>query len=199
MALQTSLQVKNTFIELNSPRPEIRKSRTSGSITGLHSLSCSGATSPGSTDVPDLMSTNSTPAGPRKSKLLDSFVASAKDSDRTTVMIRGIPKNYDQQMLLAEVTAQGFAVNFLYLPPGKTKSNRSYGFVNFEDKFAATMFVYMFEGHRWYYEPEAKVATVGFALLQGYSQNLEFYSNQSVAKGVSHRLPWIKYSSTYES
>merc|ERR1712072_345045 len=105
---------------------------------------------------------------------------------QTTVMIRGIPKNYDQDMFLAEVLEAGLPANFLYLPPGKTKSNRSYGFVNFETEDAAAAFLRSFEGHQWCYDKQShtKTATVGFATLQGYEQNLEFYSKQEVAKGV---------------
>jgi len=108
-------------------------------------------------------------------------------------MVRGIPKNYDQEMLLAEVQSEGFPVNFLYLPPGKTKSNRSYGFVNFESEFAAEQFLSMFEGRRWCQTSDEKIASVGFATLQGYEQNIEFFSKQEVAPGVAKRSPWVKY------
>lgn len=131
-------------------------------------------------------------SGP-KTKVLDNYVASVGDCLRTTVMIRGIPKNYDQDMLKAEVEATGLAVNFLYLPPGKSKSNRSYGFVNFETEYAAAQFIYLFEGHSWKQSNQSKLANVGYATLQGYEQNIEFFSKQEVAKGVSKRSPWIKH------
>jgi hypothetical protein len=126
-----------------------------------------------------------------KTKVLDTYVASVGDCPQTTVMIRGIPKNYDQDMLLAEVQAEGLPANFLYLPPGKTKSNRSYGFVNFETEFAAKKFINSFEGHQWRQKGAPKLANVGFATLQGFEQNIEFFSKQEVAKGVSKRTPWI--------
>jgi hypothetical protein len=121
---------------------------------------------------------------------MENYVAG--ESLQTTVMIRGIPKNYEQEMLLAEVEATGLAVNFLYLPPGKSKSNRSYGFVNFETEYQAAEFIQGFEGHQWCQGGATKVANVGYATLQGYQQNLEFFSNQEVAKGVAKRTPWIK-------
>jgi hypothetical protein len=121
---------------------------------------------------------------------MENYVAG--ESLQTTVMIRGIPKNYEQEMLLAEVEATGLAVNFLYLPPGKSKSNRSYGFVNFETEYQAAEFLQGFEGHQWCQGGATKVANVGYATLQGYQQNLEFFSNQEVAKGVAKRTPWIK-------
>lgn len=107
-------------------------------------------------------------------------------------MIRGIPKNYDQEMLLAEVEKADFPVNFLYLPPGKSKSNRSYGFVNFETEEAAAEFLRVFEGHQWSLGG-SKLANVGYATLQGFEQNIEFFSSQEVAKGVAKRSPWVKH------
>lgn len=106
-------------------------------------------------------------------------------------MIRGIPKSYDQEMLLDEVCRLGYPVNFLYLPPGKTKSNRSYGFVNFETEAGAKAFLYEFDGHKWKYE--AKFATCGYATLQGYRQNVDFYSSPEVVKDVCKRIPFIKH------
>lgn len=127
-----------------------------------------------------------------KAKVLDTYVASVGDCPKTTVMIRGIPKNYDQEMLLSEVQEEGLPVNFLYLPPGKTKSNRSYGFVNFDTEVAAEQFLENFEGHQWCQRGASKLANVGFATLQGFEQNIEFFSKQEVAKGVSKRSPWIR-------
>jgi hypothetical protein len=135
----------------------------------------------------------STAASPHKckQKVLDAYLASVGDAEKTTVMIRGIPKTYDQEMLLAEVEETFLPVNFLYLPPGKSKSNRSYGFVNFETEWAAMEFLHRFEGHKWHSE-SSKLATVGFATLQGFQQNIEFYSKPEVVKDVCKRSPWIK-------
>lgn len=146
------------------------------------------STSPRALSTPSSSGSGSTP----KAKCLETYVASVGYCPRTTVMIRGIPKNYDQEMLLAEVQAKGLAVNFLYLPPGKTKANRSYGFVNFETELATEKFLYNFEGHEWRQRGASKVANVGYATLQGFRQNIEFFSKQEVAKGVSKRSPWIK-------
>merc|ERR1711959_768444 len=121
----------------------------------------------------------------QKTRVLDSYVASVGECPQTTVMIRGIPKNYNQEMLLAEIEATGLPVNFLYVPPGKTKANRSYGFVNFETEGAAHMFLHNFQGHQWCQTDIIKYAEIGWATLQGYEANLEFFSKQEVAKGVS--------------
>merc|ERR550514_211777 len=123
-----------------------------------------------------------TPSGPR-TKVLDNYVVSADECLQTTLMIRGIPKNYDQEMLQAEIEQMGFPVNFLYLPPGKSKNNRSYGFANFETEEAAAEFLRVFDGHSWRQGSASKLASVGYATLQGFEQNVEFFSNQEVAKG----------------
>merc|ERR1712232_1436661 len=155
-------------------------SESSYSLTSLNSFDlCTPLMSPASTID-------------EKTRVLDSFVASVGECPKTTVMIRGIPKNYDQEMLLAEVQAVGLPVNFLYVPPGKTKANRSYGFVNFETESAAERFLYSFQGHQWCQTDATKFADIGLATLQGYEQNLEFFPKQEVPKGVSKRSPWVK-------
>jgi len=188
----STLQIsfKNTFLSFESPRPVFRKAHT----TAFGERE-SDTTSVGS-DLSSLgsfeMSTPSSPVAGQRNRVLDSYVASVGDCARTTVMVRGIPKNYDQDMLLAEVQAEGFPVNFLYLPPGKTKGNRSYGFVNFETEEAAALFLQVFVGRQWCQTTIAKQANVGYATLQGYSQNVEFFSKQEVAAGVSKRSPWVR-------
>jgi len=145
------ISLKNTFLDFSeSPRPTFRRAHTSASICCGAESPCSESstncswTSRSNSLASSLSSLNSfefvlTPMSNSspKIKVLENYVASIGDCLQTTVMIRGIPKNYDQEMLLAEVEAEGLAVNFLYLPPGKSKSNRSYGFVNFETEEAA--------------------------------------------------------------
>lgn len=178
--LQISL--KNTFLSFSdSPRPAFRRAQTSYVSSGTESPSVSNYS----------LSPLASPG--QKTKVLDNYVASVGDCPQTTVMIRGIPKNYDQNMLLAEVQAVGLPVNFLYLPPGKTKTNRSYGFANFESELAAAEFLCRFEGHQWCQTNVYKVASTGFATLQGFEQNVEFFSREEVAAGVSKRVPWVKY------
>lgn len=191
------ISTKNTFLTFDSPRPDFRRSRTSGSIYSLLRTLEVGSPSSVVYSPEPLSPATSDEIAKKNNKVLDSYVKSvAEECLQTTVMVRGIPKLYDQEMLLAEILDTGLPANFLYLPPGKTKSNRSYGFVNFETEEAAAAFLHSFEGHKWRFEKQshAKLATVGFATLQGYDQNLEFYSKQEVAKGVANRTPWIKRS-----
>lgn len=204
-SLQVSL--KNTFLSfIESPRPSLRKAITSTSMfdsefvnVDLDFLDSPTTYQSGESDVEYSLSTISPrdlgieKQDSKSSKCLENYVASVGHCPKTTVMVRGIPKNYDQEMLLAEVKAEGLPVNFLYLPPGKTKSNRSYGFVNFETEHAAAQFLYNFEGHQWRQRGASKSANVGYATLQGYEPNIAFFSKQEVAKGVSKRSPWIKH------
>lgn len=185
-AVVVTVELKNTFLSFSdSPRPNFRRAHTSHiSFESSETASCC---SPLPSPYP------LSPASQEsRTKVLDEYVASvAEECLQTTVMIRGIPKSYSQEMLLAEVAAEGLPINFLYLPPGKVKSNRSYGFVNFETEAAAELFLCNFKGHQWLHE-RSKPATVGFATLQGYEQNVQFYKKQEVAKGIAKRAPWVK-------
>jgi hypothetical protein len=192
MSPTLQISLKNTFLEFSeSPRPNFRRARTSGDVLKEEQSPISWASTT-ATPLSVSFEMSLSPSGCQKSKVLDNYVASVGKCLQTTVMIRGIPKSYEQEMLLAEVAAEGLPVNFLYLPPGKTKNNRSYGFVNFETEAAAAIFLCRFEGHQWRQGGATKVANVGYATLQGYEQNLEFFSKQEVAKGVAKRSPWVK-------
>lgn len=186
--LQVSL--KNTFLTFSdSSRPgSIRRAKTTASLVGSESSYSLAST----TDV-TCPSSPALSCASQRSRVLDSYVASVGQCAQTTVMVRGIPKNYDQDMLVAEVLAEGFPVNFVYLPPGKSKSNRSYGFINFESEYAAELFLQMFDGRQWRQTNMQKLASCGYATLQGFSQNVEFFSKQEVAAGVSKRAPWVAY------
>jgi hypothetical protein len=185
MSSTLQISLKNTFLSFSdSPRPNFRRARTTASLVGSES---SYSLSPMCS--PLALSTSSD----ERTKVLDSYVASVGQCPQTTVMVRGIPKNYDQEMLLAEVQEEGLSVNFLYLPPGKSKANRSYGFINFETEFAAEKFLRSFQGHQWRQTIVPKFANAGMATLQGYDQNIEFFSKLEVAAGVSKRSPWVKH------
>jgi hypothetical protein len=102
----------------------------------------------------------------------------------TTVMIRNIPCRYSQDELYLEVAEIGFAFNFLYLPPARrSPGNLGYAFVNFVDPTHALAFVEAFTGHAFVCQPKSKKrAEVMFAKLQGFEENVAFYSNVKVTK-----------------
>jgi hypothetical protein len=109
----------------------------------------------------------------------------ARSQDQwTTVMIRNIPCRYSQDELLLEVTEVGFQFNFLYLPPARrSPGNLGYAFVNFVDPSHALAFIDAFTGHAFVCQPKSKKrAEVMFAKLQGFEENVAFYSNVKVTK-----------------
>jgi hypothetical protein len=106
----------------------------------------------------------------------------------TTVMIRHIPCRYSQDELFQEVADMGLAFNFLYLPPARrSPGNLGYAFVNFVHAVHAQYFVEAFKGHAFVCQPKSKKrAVVMFAKLQGFKENVEFYSGVKVSKS-KHR------------
>jgi hypothetical protein len=109
----------------------------------------------------------------------------------TTVMIRHIPCRYSQDELFQEVADMGLAFNFLYLPPARrSPGNLGYAFVNFVHANQAHYFVEAFKGHAFVCQPKSKKrAVVMFAKLQGFKENVEFYSGVKVSKS-KHR-PYV--------
>lgn len=153
-----------------------------------------------SMQVGDYQFQNLTPLQPRKERtekkkrhsrenpvvlVQDVARANAVPEDQwTTVMVRNIPCRYSQNELLSEVAMLDLQFNFLYLPPARrSPGNLGYAFVNFVDHEQASMFIRLFDGHTFLYQPKSqKRAEPVFAKLQGFQQNLDFYSNMKVFK-----------------
>jgi hypothetical protein len=114
------------------------------------------------------------------------------DEHKTTVMIRNIPCRYTQDELLAEVMMLDLPFNFLYLPPSRhSGGNLGYAFVNFVEPSHAAIFIQLFAGHQWAYQPRSKkVADPCFAILQGFEHNMQFYAKMKVSKSKKSR-PFI--------
>jgi hypothetical protein len=115
------------------------------------------------------------------------------EEEWTTVMVRNIPCRYSQNELLSEVAMLDLQFNFLYLPPARrSPGNLGYAFVNFVDNAQASMFIKLFDGHTFLYQPKSqKRAEPVFAKLQGFQQNVDFYSNMKVFK--SKYRPFVNY------
>jgi hypothetical protein len=120
------------------------------------------------------------------------------ERDWTTVMVRNIPCRYSQNELLSEVAMLDLQFNFLYLPPARrSPGNLGYAFVNFVDHEQASMFIRLFDGHTFLYQPKSqKRAEPVFANLQGFQQNLDFYSSMKVFK--SKYRPFVNYEAGKE-
>jgi RNA recognition motif-containing protein len=112
-------------------------------------------------------------------------------SEFTTVIIRNIPTRYTTPWLIEEIQATGNRCNFVHMPMArKIDINLGYAFVNFVTPEEAKAFLAAFEGHQFGRQPRSsKRAAVDFASLQGFEQNVEFYSGRRVAK--SKHAPWI--------
>jgi hypothetical protein len=113
-----------------------------------------------------------------------------KENQWTTVMLRNIPCRYTQEYLLAEVDAVGENYDFFYLPPARRhRGNLGYGFINFVDAESAQRFIQAFEGHIFDRQPTAKrEVVIGWAKLQGFEANRQFYSSARVTKSARHPI-----------
>jgi RNA recognition motif-containing protein len=114
-----------------------------------------------------------------------------KEDEYTTIMIRHIPTKYNQQWLVEEIQATGNRCNFVHMPIAKKFDiNLGYAFVNFVTPGEAQTFLASFQGHQFVKQPRsAKRAVVSYASLQGFEENLEFYSARRISN--TKRAPWV--------
>jgi hypothetical protein len=125
---------------------------------------------------------------------LDKFASNHQldQSQWTTLMIKNIPNRYGLEWLLMEIQATGLDCNFLHLPLIKrSHANVGYAFINFNTPLDARQFIEVFEGHQFARQPGSKKrAHVIYAKLQGFQENVKFFSSRRVAK--TDRAPWVK-------
>lgn len=110
----------------------------------------------------------------------------------STVMARNLPNKYNQQMLLDELNAAGFAgaYDFLYLPiDPETCANRGYAFINFVSSSYAWMMRTTYEGQKMGKFNSDKVVSVVPAALQGFEANYAHYSTARVMRGLPQTRP----------
>jgi RNA recognition motif-containing protein len=121
------------------------------------------------------------------------------ESQWTTIILRNIPCRYTQECLLEEIDGTGQKYDFFYLPPARRRrGNLGYAFVNFVDAESAQRFIQLFEGHMFSQQPNAKKkAVIGWAKLQGFEQNRQFYSSARVTKTARH--PYVKEGEEFAS
>jgi hypothetical protein len=125
-------------------------------------------------------------------KLVEYATTHQKDpSQYTTVILRNIPTKYTIEWIIEEIQATGNRCDFVHLPVAqKFEINLGYAFINFFTHDEAENFLRVFEGHQFMRQPRSlKRAAVDYASLQGFEQNVEFYSSRRIAK--SKRAPWI--------
>jgi len=87
------------------------------------------------------------PAKPPKKEKVDN----TPEDQKTTVMLKNIPDNYDRDRLVQVLNTQGFHTNydFAYLPfDFKTTKRLGYAFVNLVDHITAVRFMTHFDGFK---------------------------------------------------
>eukprot|EP00932_Pfiesteria_piscicida_P008100 SRR837773.1840.p1 GENE.SRR837773.1840~~SRR837773.1840.p1 ORF type:complete len:141 (+),score=25.86 SRR837773.1840:2-424(+) len=101
-------------------------------------------------------------------------------------MLRNMPNNYSQEMLLALLDAEGFAgqFDFLYLPVDfNTQAALGYAFINLVSPSVAAKFWETFDGFSRWAVPSRKV---GFVTWSGPHQGLEAHVERYRNSPVMH-------------
>lgn len=117
--------------------------------------------------------------GDKKKKASDPW---AWEDGVVTVMVRQLPRQYTQRMLLQEVVRRGFEglFDFLYLPYDFKKGiNVGYGFVNFTEPEYALQFRDSLDGQFLdkYMRMKGKAVRVHPAQVQGYEANYRHFAH----------------------
>jgi len=120
---------------------------------------------------------------------IQSFRASKQSSDQdpnvplTSAMLRNLPNDYTQAMLLKLLHAEGFAetFDFVYLPVDfRSGSGLGYAFVNFTSPDTAEEFHRHFSGFNEWSVASDKVCEVTWSSLQGLEAHVQRYRNSPV-------------------
>lgn len=111
-------------------------------------------------------------------------VTDVKLEDRTTVMMRNLPNNYTQGMLLDMLNGAGFSgdYDFVYLPMDfRTNACLGYAFVNLIKPSIVPRFWKAFDGYTNWSVPSGKVGFVSWCgPHQGADAHVERYRNSPV-------------------
>mmetsp|Transcript_53900 Transcript_53900/g.128370 ORF Transcript_53900/g.128370 Transcript_53900/m.128370 type:complete len:483 (+) Transcript_53900:156-1604(+) len=101
--------------------------------------------------------------------------------ERTTVMLRNMPNNYNRKMLLQMMDREGFAgqYNFVYMPIDfKSRASLGYAFINLTSPEMARKFWAVFEGYSKWMLPSRKVSKVSWSSPhQGLQAHVDRYRN----------------------
>jgi len=107
-----------------------------------------------------------------------------QDDDRTTLMVRNLPNNYDRPMLQQMLDSGGFkgTYNLLYLPTDfRNFAGFGYAFVNFCHHEDAKKAKAVFQGYSKWRVPSKKVCDVVWGgVVQGLQAHTERYRNSPV-------------------
>mmetsp|Transcript_23393 Transcript_23393/g.54402 ORF Transcript_23393/g.54402 Transcript_23393/m.54402 type:complete len:474 (-) Transcript_23393:182-1603(-) len=108
-------------------------------------------------------------------------IATCQPEERTTVMLRNMPNNYNRKMLLQMMDSEGFAgqYNFVYMPIDfKSKASLGYAFINLNTPEMAQSFWNVFDGYSNWMLPSRKISKVSWSSPhQGLEAHVERYRN----------------------
>lgn len=112
----------------------------------------------------------------------------------TTLMIRNIPAEYTQDMMLQEVIKSlgGAELDFFYLPwDTQRNANAGYAFVNFCSPGEARKCIRVFTNHKFKKFQNQKLGKVSPAHIQGLENNLLHFQDRAVVQGHSPNGPLV--------
>lgn len=131
---------------------------------------------------------------PRSTNLVAEYGMGA---EVTTVMVRNIPGNYEQQDLLEDLFCLGFrgTFDFLYLPLDRnTNTTVGYGFVNFVNSTFASRCMAALQGYSFQRNDSSRVrrAAASPAYIQGLEANMQHYRKAAIMNAKQkHRRPLV--------
>ena len=172
--------VRSTFIDVDDGRSlmqryrQLRRAMTDSLLMGAFAEEepyYPGRFSDERAAVPEAASEPSAPAAPVEPVPQPAKVTTQKDAkhatgERTTVMLRNVPNNYNRDMFLAMLDEHGFAgrYDFVYLPCDfYRQANLGYAFVNLVDDAAVDALWQTFDGFSGWSLPTAKVCQVSWS------------------------------------
>jgi len=128
---------------------------------------------------------------------LDADKVLSGEDKRTTLMVKNIPKKYNQEMLLETIDEHHKGrYDFFYLPIDfKNKCNVGYAFINFIDHLSVPAFYNEFNQKKWQKFNSSKVCRITYARIQGKSAFIEHFRNSSLMSEDQKCRPLIFYSS----
>ena len=170
--------VRSTFIDVDDGRSlmqryrQLRRAMTDSLLMGAFAEEepyYPGRFSDERAEVPEAASEPSAPAAPVEP--VPQPATTQKDAkhatgERTTVMLRNVPNNYNRDMFLAMLDEHGFAgrYDFVYLPCDfYRQANLGYAFVNLVDDAAVDALWQTFDGFSGWSLPTAKVCQVSWS------------------------------------
>jgi hypothetical protein len=123
-------------------------------------------------------------ATPRDSKRSSVISETPSLAERTSMMMRNLPNNYTQKMLLELLESEGYGghFDFVYIPIDfQSNSGLGYAFLNFTSTCVAEHFSEHFTGfNRWSVNSDKVCKVTWSDALQGLDVHIERYRNSPV-------------------